>query len=340
MKAIKVAILAMVLLLSVLGPLASAQEALENDDGNGDVGQGDEQEEEDEFESASREVEVETDDDAFEMRSFGEDGDRIRLRFEAPDAELRLDFVILDTNLTEVQLEIAFEAVMEFVDANGNGAYDLGETVVQQFRVDDMSFEVLTPEYLVDGNKIAVEYTSEFTFRLTFWIFGNETLLNGTLVKPTHVKFDIGIEGFPFEMENSSLAVQMELKTEVDPTMDANASTSLEELQAIAERYAGFFRWSTMAEVDGVLRPVNSTVVKVESEVDSQATEELEVKRIIVLAYPQGEIILHDPVVGITLARLPGAIVSLLSTFAYGLMLGVSALFVVGTLLARRRRTT
>ncbi|MCJ2519851.1 MAG: hypothetical protein LN412_02740, partial [Candidatus Thermoplasmatota archaeon] len=111
------------------------------------------------------------------------------------------------------------------------------------------------------------------------------------------------------------------------------------------ERYEGFFGWSKMAEVDGDPAQVNSTVSNVETELEPEG--DLEVERTIVLSYPRGEEILHDPVLGVSAVpllpppserpELPEP-VAVFNTFGYAIMVGVSSLFVVATLLARRRR--
>ncbi len=346
MRAIQVATLAIVLLVSTLAPLAVAAQGPGGDSRSDELELTDEMEaqenvsddEDDAFEDAPRSLEVDEEDDAFEIRSFGAQGDRIRVRFEARDGDLRLDFVVPESGATEIQLEVAFEAVLEFVDGNGDGRFDLGEQVVQRFDVDDMPFNVPILEGLDEGHRIEVSYVSSFTLRLVFYVFPTETMVNGTLVKPTQVKFDIGIDGFPLMQEDTFLAVETKLKTEVEPAF--GTSPTVEELEAIGERYKGFFRWSSTADVDGITSPVNSTLVKVETELESNATTELEVERTIVLVYPQGEQVLHDPIVGVAIVPALGSILTLINPLVYAVMIGVAVLFVVGTILLRRRRAS
>ncbi len=339
------AILAMVLLLSTFAPLAIAAEGPGGGLGSDDSEQTELEQQsdgsddgDDAFEDAPRTVEVEEENDGFEIRSFGAQGDRIRVRFEAEDGELRLDFVVPESGQTEVQLEIAFEEVMEFLDEDGNGRFNLGERVVQRFEVDDLSFDAPILEDFDGGHRIEVTYVSSFTFRLVFYVFPTQTMLNGTLVKPTQVKFDIGVDGFPFAQADTYLAIEMKLKTEVEPAF--GTSPTLEELEAIGERYEGFFQWSSTADVDGTPSPVNSTLVKVETELESNATTELEVERTIVLVYPQGEQVLHDPIVGIAIVPALGSILSLINPLVYAVVIGAAALLVLGTILVWRRRAS
>jgi hypothetical protein len=281
------------------------------------------------FESASRRVEIDEMGGEVEVRSIGADGDRIRMRLRADEAELRFDFLTAETNLTEVQLELEFEDILEYVDEDGNGRFDKGEDILQEFKVRDMAFRGPVVEQVSDGSRIEVTYeASGFALGLVFWVFGNETLVNGTLVRPTEVKFDIHVTGFPFQAEDSNLAVVFDLKTEVEPEM--NTGATLESLEAVGSQYEGFFRWSTTAEVDGQTVEVNSTVIDVETEVD----DEFEVERRIALSYPQGSLIIHDPWIGI--ARAPVSGVNQL------VIVGVLAAVIIGSLgiavlLARRR---
>ncbi len=221
--------------------------------------------------------------------------------------------------------------------------------MLQDFEVDEMVFEVANPSPLEDGYQIAVEYgllETDLSFKLVFWIFGNETQLNGILLHPTEVKFDVHVAFFPFESEFSSLALMLELETEVEPQVNRSVVSQV-ELEALGERYEGFFRWSDTAVVDGVVLPVGSTVIKVETGVEPGDGVEFEVERTVALSYPRGADILHDPVVGVAAIPIfveppgppgpPGPVAGLSYTI-YVAALGISALFVVATLLARRRR--
>lgn len=342
MRFIYGAILSMVILLSILGTSISAQESSEE--------RGLSSEGEEGFESEPREVRVDPLDGGFEIRTVGIDGDRIRLEFRADAGEMRLDFTLPENDSIEVQLRLTIESLLEYMDVNEDGSLNFGslnfnDEVVQDFEIDEMIFEGPDVQSIEGGFMISVEYglPEVGSLRLVFWIFGNETPLGETLVKPTEVKFDVEISSFPFELEETDLALMMELQTEVE--LEVNFTAPQVELRTIGERYEGFFGWSKMAKVDGDPAQVNSTVLKVETELEPEG--DLEVERIIVLSYPRGEEILHDPVLGVSSVpllpppserpELPEP-VAVFNTFGYVIMVGVSSLFVVATLLARRRR--
>ncbi|MFQ5837477.1 MAG: hypothetical protein ACE5HJ_01675 [Thermoplasmata archaeon] len=338
MRGVCAGILATVLLVSILGPLAATESsddrALSHED--------------EEFESRPRTVEVDVGGDRVEFRSIGAEGDRLRIEFRAQDGELRLDFTVPENNTVEVQLRLTVEALMEYMDGDESGNFDVGEEVVQTLEVDEMPFEVGLLEAVDDGYIIGVDYflqETDLLFGLTFWIFGNDTPLEGAIIHPTEVKFDVGISFFPFERELSSLALVVEMQTEVEPR--ANFTGTEVELEAVGDRYEGFFRWNKMAEVDETPATVGSAVIKRETEFEGGLTE-LEVERTVVLSYPHGTTIFHDPAVGVAAVPIlpppppppeePTPIPPL-NVLTYGIMLGFSSLFVVATLLARRRKS-
>lgn len=327
-----VGLLATLLLASLLTPwaLGLAVGHEENSGSSDDDPMGDEFE--DEFDEP-RSLEIEEESGEVELESTGPDGDRIRVRLDAEDAEVRFDMIAPGTNATEVQLELEFESLQEYVDVDDDGQLTAADDVVQEVRVDDMAFAPPQWEVLEDGLRLELAYQAgNLTFGVVFWAFGNETVLNGTLVRPSEVKFDILVDGFPFDREDSRLAVLLDLKTETEPIHETNATA--EFLEVVASDFEAFFGWANTAEVDGQTVPVNATVLEVETETEDN---EFEVERAVALSYPQGETILHDPVLGIS-SRSPGAGTGTVALLAYGGMAAAAALVVLLLVTLRRRR--
>ncbi len=340
MKGLTVALLGLTLLVSTIGASISAQESLE----------GKALSDEDEFESMPREVTVDPSDGEFEIRSFGPAGDRIRVRFTADVGELRLDFTPPGNETVEVELQLTLEALLEYVEEEGVGTADLRLLGVQEFPIDEMLFTPPAVQPFEEGYVITIRYTlppTDLSLEFTFWVFENETRVGDSLVRPTEVKFDIDISFFPFETLESSLALIVELKTEVEPQVNFTGTQA--ELEAIGERYSTFFRWAKNATVDGGEARVTSKILSATTELEGLPEVELEVERTIFLSYPRGNRIVHDPVVGV--AAVPPSPpppppptdgdqepVPRFSDLAYAVMLGVAALFVIATLLVRRRR--
>lgn len=300
------------------------------------------------FDEGSRILEgpdIYEEDGRFEVRSIGADGNRIRTEFRAREGELRLDFTQPDNTTAEVQLTLIFEALVEFVDEDGDG-FDFGEEV-QTFEIDQMAFDgPSVVELPTGGYQISVSYPlpqSESRLGIVFWVFENVTKLNETAVNPTEVKFDVTLSFFPFVAQESVVALMVKLKTELEPRL--NLTESLAELEAAGERYQGFFKWSKSALVDGQPTEVTATVLKSEIEFEAQ---EIGFERTVFLAYERGQQIVHDPFVGVSLvpeAPPPpegppdlGEVVANLDILAYLGMVGAGVLFVLLTVLARRRR--
>lgn len=334
MRGLWAGIIAIAILLSLLG--GAGHRATANGDGH-----------DEEFEEMPRDVDVEVTEDEVEFRSSGAEGDSLRIRFRPEEGELRLEFLEPENATTEVQMKLTLEDLMEFVDEDGDGIFDVGERVIQTLEVREMLFELHPLERLENGYTITVEYfilETDLIFGLTFWIFGNTTLHEGVLIHPTEVKFDVSVSFFPFKEDLTSVALVVDTETEVEPR--ANFTGTEVELKAIGEKYEGFFRWSKTAFVDGEEVSVGSAIIEAETEFEDGISE-LEVERTVVLSYPQGEKILHDPLLGVAAIPIlpppPGGPditepIPQLNTFTYGVMLGIASLFVLATLLARGRR--
>lgn len=303
------------------------------------------------FEDQPRTVEVQPGEGEFEIRSFGEEGDRIRVRFRADEGELRLDFLDPTNQTLEVQLELTFLSLLEVVPGEGCPPLPAGSfcwDTIQEVEWGDFVFEGPVVDELEDGYVLRVEYglpETDFQLGITFWVFQAGGEVEGVRVRPTEVKFDLEVSLFPFESPEGTLALLLALKTEVEP--ESNFTGTQAELEAVSDRYGGFFRWAQTVTADGEEAAVFSAVLAAETELEAEG--EFEVERTVVLRYPQADSLVHDPVVGVTrvplLPPLPpppngdGQIpVADFQSLAYFLMVGVGALFVIATLLVRRVR--
>lgn len=295
---------------------------------------------EDDFEEASREAEISVESDRIEIRSSGLEGDEIRVHFRADDAELRLEFAPPEAEATELQLELTVVGLVEFLDANGDGRLGLGEQVVQELQVDDLAFSPPVRTEEGTGHLITVAYSSgNLGLELRFHVVQNATQIGTVRVVPTEVKFDVIVTDFPYQDQDGLLALIVGLETETEA--QANFTGGLNELRAVAESYAGFFRWDGNATVDGTLLPVRHTVLQTEREDGGLA--EFEVETEVALAYGRGQEIVHDPSVGVARLLPPpssgpvdGPIPGL-NVWIYAVTAGVAFVLVLLSVALRRR---
>lgn len=334
MRVLPMALVGAVLLLSIWSPVSAhpSVRQVSNDDDFGDQ---------------PRTVQVEPEEDRFEIRSFGVGEDEIRVRFRADDGELRLEFRDVNGTL-EVELQLTFDALWEYVPEVVGAPLGVGDEVVQRIEWNDLVFNPVTWEEVEDGYVLRVEYSlpeTDFSLALTFWVFQTGGEVEGVPIRPSEVKFDVEVSLFPFERSDSALALLLTLETEVEPKMNLTGTQG--ELDAVGERYEGFFRWAANVTADGVQAQVGSTILALETESNTEGGGEFEVERTVVLSYPRADSLVHDPVVGISQVPLlpppsngggPEPPVATFQRLAYFLMIGVAALFVVGTLLVRRVR--
>lgn len=225
----------------------------------------------DEFEDCRRDaarddVEVEDDEDGFRYRSRDDhvvavDAGQARSRVEA----------------TSVRFEARIDAVLEYRDEDGNGAYDLGEPVVQRFVLRDAPATVRG-----DG-----------ALRIVSYVLGNGSLELRYRPSGEDTKFDVVIDAFPFAAQDTRLAVGSSAVgggglrvVEVDgaPAVAGTGDGSV-----------GFLSWVQHVEVDGAVHPVGWSVHVSQSEARQSA--------IIYWSYPAGDHVVHDPVLGVT--RIP-----------------------------------
>ncbi len=187
----------------------------------------------------------------------------------------------------EVEFSAAFREVFEFEDSNGNGLQDSNEGRLSEVRLDSLSFapvEVVSHQRDgLDGFKVTLSGTKDgFTFGLVSYIFPSEATINGTLVPEEAVKVDILIEGYDFVSETSLLGLEIGAESSVE--QETEFEDGSESVEVHVARGTAYFRWAPQARVDNQVSPVGAQW----SSVDDR----------LFLYYPQGEVIVHDPLLG------------------------------------------
>lgn len=286
----------------------------------------DEHEEEDEEDDEERKVEVEVDqgEASIELkRERGEDENKIEMRFESDDARFELKFEAEAGDAeTERKLEARFHALVEFVDGDGDGAFDAGEEAAsawslsedeaEEFDIDSArqaTWEPLAVEDVtVDGTsgkliRARASLGGNGTFGLDIRVFGDFVDVGNSSLEPTEAKVDVVIQDYPFVRNDTRLALFLrteakeELELEGDDDEEGVAAESNVSGLAVVLR----FEWADNATVDNATQPVRTTVLESK---DEREDEEAKEERRFALAYARGANILHDPIAGVSYATL------------------------------------
>ncbi len=274
-----------------------------------------------------------------------EDGSRVEIRSESAVANGEVDFKFrarqpedsnrprlavaaereTENGTIEEELEVEFAAtfreVFEFEDANGNGVQDGTEPRLSTIRLETLTYDPLDIADRsvegVTGFQVTIQGTREgFTFRLVATVLPADAHVNGTLVPEQAVKVDIVLEGYPFESPTSLLGLEVGAESTIEQEMEFEDEDRSVEVST--QRGTAFFRWEPEAIVDGQSRPVHS-----QWRADGQR---------LVLFYPHGDSIVHDPLLGFDLGSNAWPTVAVLG----GVGIGAAA---IGIFALRRRKT-
>ncbi|MBW3583792.1 MAG: hypothetical protein KY455_11890 [Euryarchaeota archaeon] len=317
MRRLMLLIVATALLFAGLATLATAQDDDEGDDPA----------------EVERKVEVETDDDGVSMVFKREDGageDKVEMEFRVDDATFRTKYETENaTEEMELKLSVVFGALAEFRDSDGDGAYDDGETIVSAWSLGeggetelegvpdleelggDRSIDWGTPEVRdvtadgVTGKTIVVAGTFDGAgaFLLRFHVFGDFVDFQGESLHPTSAKIDIVFRDYPFEEEDTLVALFMETESKAEHEFEDDHDEVEEDEEGVASsaslgdrNMSLVFTWKGNATVDGNDTTVHTTVLaeKTESEAEEGETEEKHEKAF-ALTYARGTNIVHDP---------------------------------------------
>jgi hypothetical protein len=282
-------------------------EELEDDDSDHDSD--DDSIDDEEEEVNERKLQIEASDKEVQIQSElrnGENKDEIEIEFKTTDEpEIKVEY---ESEIGSLEMELSFKvrfySLIEYNDLDSDGIYNESvDEFVQELRLDDSHIGYFPIEYFTEvvGNTTIhiINVTStDSVFSLQFFIVEEFALINGSLVTPTEMKIDIGINDFPYANDSSMLALKLRLEAEseyeideeTEDELDARATSEI-EVEVTMNGFTGFFSWSENVLVDGVLKNVKSSAVD-DDDIDS--TEQK-----IYLNYPRGTQILHDPKIGV-----------------------------------------
>jgi len=247
-------------------------------------------------------------------------GVRIHVEFQAETANASI----------ELEFEVAYTKLIEFTDPGGT--LTSSSTLLSSIDLTQLSY---TPVVMNQGTFngaqgyqfVAQGTQGNFTFKVTAYAFPNSANINTTSLSPSALKIVTSIMNYPFTQPKSLLALQ--LRTESDRSIETSGANSDQEELSSSDSGTGeraVFSWNGPLTVDG--SSVASSSVKVG--VTSQGDE----AKVLNLVYPHGKIIVHDPVIGLSIG---GAPFYLQPAFIIGAVV-VAAVVALATVLVVKRK--
>ncbi|NWG09144.1 MAG: hypothetical protein HXX80_02330 [Nitrososphaerales archaeon] len=230
-------------------------------------------------------IETEESENEFEVNFSSNDGISIMLKYgngteaSSEEVEAGLDF------------SVEFLSIVEYIDTDGSGTLTEGDIIIQTLNLTELSYSqpVVSTTTSMDGETGYIFEThslGDFVFGITAELYSNYALADNTLVSPTETKITISIENFPFQDTNGDSLMALQIRASSEMNVEEEFATTETEIKVKSETAEGFFSWIPTASVDGVNKPVNSSITTNE-------------ETLINLSYPHGKDIIHDPILGI-----------------------------------------
>ncbi|MHA1986457.1 MAG: hypothetical protein ACW98D_07460 [Promethearchaeota archaeon] len=242
-------------------------------------------------------------------------------------------------NESEIEFEVEFKKLIEFVDLNDNGMY---ENSTDQFvqEVELNSFQNITYTSSIISADTTLHYlivnTTDGVFTAHIFFVEEFAYVNDSFVTPTQAKIDIEITNFNYIELDSQIALYVKLKSEAsygeeeitDDEEDGYA-TDEEGVYTQFGVFSGIFTWKENATVDGLVMDVLAS--SVEEAYDNETEQQM------ILNYPRGSHIYHDPKIGINVGQVEQSILPMIITITVVSLVGV-AVVVVAVVVIRKRR--
>ncbi|MFX0076048.1 MAG: hypothetical protein ACFE96_11435 [Candidatus Hermodarchaeota archaeon] len=330
------------LLLSVLILTSTSSLVVASDDDGDGV--------DDDFEEQrKRDIEIQIEPGEFQVESTLRNGaqkDEIKLKIkydsEGVSIEIGYEEELNSDNTTELEIEfeVTFRKLIEFVDMDDDGIYNPSvDNTIQEYSIN--SFQpVVHSTSTISGDTVLhyfIVNTTDGVFRAHIYLVEEFDIVNGTFIKPTQTKIDIEIKDFNYIHGSSQLALYTKLESESEYEDDENTENeeegySSDEDSVVVSNidFAGFFAWAENATIDGVSKEVLGSPLEVD---DDDVNEQK-----MYLIYPRGNHIYHDPIMGIM--SLPKEDSGLPMIILVSVVSSVGIVGVVLALVLRRRRKT
>ncbi|MFW9877219.1 MAG: hypothetical protein ACFFG0_29365 [Candidatus Thorarchaeota archaeon] len=295
----------------------------------------------DDFEdSKTRTVSITFEDDKIEVESilrtnFTKNKVEFEIRNNTNGLEVGVQFTPnynpLISSEIELEFEINFQEIVEYVDINQNNIFDDGiDTEVKTVPLD--AFQSTQYSVISISPETNLHYfivrTTDGIFTAHIYISEEFEIVNNTLITPSETKIAIEIDNFLYDNPNSRLALYIKLESGVDydekeTTEDEDSEYALNEkgVFTINNSYVGFFSWEENATIDGVSKEVFTSAIETD---DTEPDEQK-----MYLNYPNGTSIYHDPKIGIEGLSVPSLDGTSIPGFDIFVFLGAAMLGVI-----------
>ena len=328
----------LLLLTAVLSPFALAQDGDDDAPGDDDRGRA-----EDAL-GGSRKVRIDVEDQKATIKLEREEGgaeDEVKVVLDAPEASMKVEYGTKNaTAKTETELKVRLREVVEYADDDSDGAYTPGaDRVVARHLPSQMRWTVTAPTAVADASGKAgqrIVGTGVFpggngSVSFVLSVYGDFATVNGTSLRPSDVKIDVLLDGFPYRENGTAAALLFKTEREAKAQLrNDGEDRRMRGVQAVSGTFAAYFTWADVAMVDGVEKPVHTTPVS-----NSTGAGGAKVKDSFWLSYPRGQHVNHDPVLGVASAGEPAVRAD---TPAPGVLVVAAVASVAALVLARRRR--
>jgi hypothetical protein len=219
-------------------------------------------------------------------------------------------FPTLNSSNGQHQFSLSIAQLIEYNDLNKNGLYDKTDSIVSSFNLSTVPFANMTYSNMTtnDGKIFtSVEtHTLDNLFSITSYVVSEKISLFNTTVTQKEIKIDFTITDYPFVNQTSQLALITNVQTPFfvsaeQETPDEKQGLALQEsgLNISSANHSGFFTWANEVTVDNETHPIQVTVVSETKQTFSEDNQETATQTQVIFSYPRGEIIVHDPKVGV-----------------------------------------
>ncbi|MHA2394254.1 MAG: hypothetical protein ACXAEX_20145 [Promethearchaeota archaeon] len=231
--------------------------------------------------------------------------------------------------------EVFFRGLVEFIDLNGDGVLDEEhDEIVSDYRFH--SFQPIDYSLMSISDDTNLHYllfnTTDGIFAAHIYLVEEFVYVDDVLISPTEVKIDIEITNYNYLEDNSQLALITKLWSEEkynkrEETSNEKKGYAFDEKDVVTKKnhYSGFFSWKETALIDGIEKDVLTNKLEHES-------EEVQV---LLICYPRGYHIYHDPKIGIFIGIPANGNIPIIITT--GTISAVGATGIIAIVLKKRR---